>query len=318
MSKALLLAIMAVATLANAVLGAIKPLGMSFVGNQGQPSIATAMFVESPITIENSVPIEFVMYLPGTPADYSRDLRCFLEMSMDSYRPAQVRVLPIAVSVARTAYPQLVYVAGGTVLNSSDVLGKFQFACEFTAPAAVTGSFELVTSCKAKGENVDVKTTGRINSWSSAFSSFETNMGESFKETVFSFRDLREIGKSIDVKSFKITNSNPDGTSATSFKFHGPERSRCLGYWNNVLRQTFSAEIASDGNSVNFNTSDYWDPSSTFSVICPSISGFAQNPTMPSLLKAVFSSTYGKLNTFGRVYSDKPPTSSLVMMEVSE
>lgn len=300
MLKTLLLALLGVITIATVVLGEITAVGMTFVGNQAQPSIATAQFFETHPDVDNSTPVELTMFLPGTPTAYTNNIHCFLELSMDSYKPAQNRVFPIPVSVAPSSTANLVAISGKTVLGNKDVLGKFQFTCEFVAPNVVMRSVTVYTTVKARNQVVNVSSLGMINPWSSAFTSFQAMLGNGSKKTVFGFSG---IGQNLSGNSFVVTNSNPEGTSSTSVQFIGPEKSYCDGYWNDILyEKSLVAQVSSDGSSITFLLGSPLNAATSLTVVCPNVLGFARNPYMPSLLKAVYPSPNGNLLTFALAF----------------
>ena len=314
MSKALLLAIFTVAALANGVLGRFTTVSMNFIGNQAQPSVATAEFRADQVLITGPTPIEFGMLLPGTPNDY-KDIRCDLELSMESFQPAARRTRRVNAKVAATGENNVVSITSKATLDVNDVLGKLQFACEFIAPNIQLPWVTVTSSAKFDGYDVELPQLGMIRHWRSAVTSFQSFLGSGSRETVFAFGGIDDA---LSSNSFSITNSTTEGTSATPVKFSGLEKSYCDGYWDGVLyQQSLVAQISADGSTVHFLLGGPLNSAKNLTVVCPQVYGFAQNPLVPSVLKAVFSSEQNTFLSFARVHSEARPAPTLLIEEVS-
>ena len=314
MSKVLLLAIMAVAALANAVLGDLEPISMFYVGNQSQPSVAVAQFSLTPAAYADKTPVDLYMYLPGTPSSFT-GVACDLEMSMDSYRPVAERVRKVPVTAVYSTSPDLTLISGRTFLTSRDILGKFQFVCNFNSQNLPVPQIKVFATATIGSQSVNLSAIGTVNPWSSAFTRFQAYLTNGAKQSVFI---VEGIGKNIDGKSFSVFNSNPEGTTGSPMQFMGPPSSYCDAYWDGAYYQrSFVAQIPADGSYISLIAGSPLNAAQNhISIVCPDVLGFAQNPLLPSVLKAVYSSPIGRLLTNTVATSEARPPPSVE--EVSE
>jgi len=275
---------------------------MNFIGNQAQPSVATAVFTaSSDHPRPYNTPIELSMFLPGTPSDY-RQIACDIEFDSRSSSSPYYRVRRLPVTVVPSTDGKYASILAQVYPQNTDNLNTFQFVCSFIAPnysfgnVPAYGKVNYANQATATGNSF-------VYAWSSPVSSFEAF--DTSRRSAFKFSG---VGQGISGKQLTISNPGNSGTTSTIATFSGSASSYCDVYWDGALYQnSAAATITPQRDAVTLTFGSPLNAAQNLVVYCDGFKIMAYNPYLPTTLKLSYTQSAVNFASYSILVSETRP-----------